>query len=248
MPCSRAWRLACALGTACALACTTTAVHATETELPLPGEASAGLTEGARLAALQATAREFALGLAAEAQGDLEGAATAYARALRGDRAFVEAAVNLARVLVALERTSEARETLDRALAIDDAYPQTYAVRGLLAMRAGDARTARNELERALALDPDACEPRINLAALLMQQGLHAKARGHLAHVLDLDPEQPDAHLNLAIVEDATGNPAVAAHYYARFLALADGAPDIRRSVERRLTALRGAAPARRMH
>ena len=194
--------------------------------------------ERSRLAALRRSDRDFALGLAAQDHADLEGAAEAYRRALAADPAFVEARVNLARVLLAQGELEKARAQLDRALEARSDYPPAYAARGLLALFAGDLGRARNELERAVRLDPDGVEARVNLAAVYLRQRELAAARAQLERALERAPYSPEAVLNRALLEDQSGQLADAVYYYDLFLGLGAVPTERRAAVESRLREL----------
>ena len=201
-----------------------------------------GAGERARLESLRRSDRDFALGLAAQDHGDLEAAAEAYRRALAGDSAFVEARVNLARVLLARGELEKARTQLDRALDARTDYPPAYAARGLLALASGDLARARNELERALRLDPDSVEARVNLAVVHLRQRELQAARTQLERALELAPYSPEAVLNRALLEDRSGRAAEALYYYDLFLSLAAEPGARRDAVEGRLRELTAAA------
>jgi len=197
-----------------------------------------GRSERAKLETLEASAREFALGVAAHEHGDLTVAEGAYQRALRADAAFIEARVNLARVWIDQGRLADARKLLEAAPPQRGEYPPLYAVRGLLAQRDGDWSLARSELERALELDPASLETRVNLAALYLERRQHAEARVQLERALDLDPLSPVVVFNRALLEDLTGHHPEAIYYYDLFLELDGSQSERARAVKRRLAEL----------
>ena len=196
--------------------------------------------ETTRLQTLAASERDFLSGVAAHRRGDLAAAGRAYASALEKDESFVEAMVNQARVWIELERWEEAAARLDRAGAQNPDDPTVHAVRGLLALRTGDAAYAVDELTRALARVPDDVEVLTNLGAALLQQGLLREARERLEQAQRLDPDRAEVTLNLGLTHDHAGDPRRAVYHYRRFLKLAAGADPSRHAVRRRLSELLG--------
>jgi Flp pilus assembly protein TadD len=196
--------------------------------------------ETTRLQTLAASERDFLSGVAAHRRGDLGAAERAYASALGKDGSFVEATVNQARVLIELEKWEEAADRIDRAGARNGDDPTVHAVRGLLALRTGDAAYAVDELTRALDLIPDDVEVLTNLGAALLQQGLLREATKRLQQAQRFDPDRAEVVFNLGLAHDHAGDHRRAVFHYRRFMELAAGADPGRPAVRRRLSELLG--------
>jgi tetratricopeptide (TPR) repeat protein len=139
------------------------------------GAGAAGTTTPANRALAE---RAYAEALALEAR-DPAAAQRAYRRALARDPAFVEAAVNLARLLHEAGRAKDAVALYQGALARtpDDAEIH-YNLALALEDSAGPA-AAIAEYERALALDASFADAHWNLAGLLEAAGEKAAALRH---------------------------------------------------------------------
>jgi Flp pilus assembly protein TadD len=196
--------------------------------------------EKTRLQTLAASERDFLSGVAAHRRGDLDAAGRAYASALEKDGSFVEAMVNQARVLIEFEDWEGAAAWLDPAGARHDDDPTVHAVRGLLALRTGDAAYAVDELTRARALAPDDVEVLTNLGAALLQQGLLLEATEQLEKAQRVDPNRAEVAFNLGLAHDRAGDHRRAVFHYRRFMDLAAGADASRPAVRRRLSELLG--------
>lgn len=110
---------------------------------------------------------------------DPERAIAAYRRAVALDAAFVDAWVNLGRLLHERGQASEAVRVYHRALAL---APDDPVVHFNLALALEDAKGAEPALahyRRALELDPDFADAHYNLAGLHEQLGRKAEALRH---------------------------------------------------------------------
>jgi Flp pilus assembly protein TadD len=197
-------------------------------------------SEAGRLRLLEASERDFAVGLAAHKRGDLDAAVRAYGSAVEKDGDFVEAVVNLARALVDRGEFDEATRWLEHATARRPEYYAIYKVRGLLALRRGQAAHAEDQLIRALSLKGDDVEAMTNLGAALIQRGRVAEAGERLRAANRLDPGCAETVLNLALAQDLASDSGRAAFHYRRFLQLAASGHPLRGEVERRLGQLGG--------
>lgn len=201
--------------------------------------ASAGeASERERLRALERSEADFQLGLEAHRRGRLETARSMYEAALDGDRGFVEAMANLARVHAAQGELAEAEALLDRASVSRPAYPGIAAARGLVAFARDDVDTAIEELTRARIAMPDDVEVLTNLGAALLRAGLWLEAIEHLDRAQRLDPHRSVPSLNLGIAYEGAGDTDRAVFHYRRFLQLARRGDRLRGAVESHLLAL----------
>ncbi len=145
-------------------------------------------------------------GEAAYGEGDFQGAAVSYSRAVEIDSAFALAWFRLGWTLWGQTLDNEpGRRAIRNALLHRDALPN----RERLMLEAFDAwtRGAVNEAERLyrslLETYPDNVEALLQLGGILghnnpVRGRSGAEARQVYERLLDLDPENPDAHLQLA--------------------------------------------------
>ena len=122
--------------------------------------------------------RAYAEALALEAR-DPAAAQRAYRRALARDPAFVEAAVNLARLLHESGRAKEAIALYQGALARTPDDAEIHYNLALALEDTAGAPAAIAEYECALALDPNFADAHWNLAGLLEAGGEKAAALRH---------------------------------------------------------------------
>lgn len=95
-------------------------------------------------------------------------------------------------------RLEDARQILERAVALD---PQDGAARqnlGLLRYRGGDLPAARADLEAAIALEPSNARFRVSLAVILEAAGQQEPAEAALREALRLDPRDVDVQVTIA--------------------------------------------------
>ncbi len=148
----------------------------------------AAAVRGAERDAADASARaraeaelEYARGLTQLESDQLEAAERAFRAALERDPAHVGARKRLVGVYFASGRDAECARELEQALSVAPGDPDLWFLRGLLAIRGGDAAAAESAWTRAL--DFDASHPAIReaLAALCEERGDAAGARAHRA-------------------------------------------------------------------
>lgn len=116
---------------------------------------------------------------------DLEGAAPeealgAYARALALDPDFVDAHVNLGRLLQLAGRTAEAVDHYRRSLQAGNGDPTAAFNLGTALEELGQQARAITAYRRAIQADPGFADAHFNLARLYEQAGRQAEAIGHL--------------------------------------------------------------------
>jgi len=191
-----------------------------------------------QLRLFERSARLFDAAVAATRRGDEEAAVRHYERALRADPDFVEAMVNLAQVHFEAGRHELARDWLERAEGSHPDYPRIALLRGLLALREGDARHAHEQLGLAHRQAPDDPAIAVDLAAVLIEVGRPTQAIELLEEVLSAFPEHVEAIYDLALARDLAGDRDRAAYGYERFLALSSVSDAGRAAVQRRLSQL----------
>ena len=178
------------------------------------GDDNAAIAAYSRALELQpaATRLHYLLAMAERRQGRLEEAAAHLAR--RGDvpvrlvdplaaeldglRQSSQVLVQQAGVAEREGRLTEARQLLERAVALD---PQDGAARqnlGLLRYRSGELPAALSDLQAAIALEPGNARFQLSLAVIQEAAGRHDLAEAALKDALRLDPQDVDIQSGLA--------------------------------------------------
>jgi tetratricopeptide (TPR) repeat protein len=158
--------------------------------------AETALAEG-REHALLLNLRAYRLerdGLYLDALGDLK-----HARALSPRDVPTLNALGLC--LAHLDRTAEAVEAFEAAVAVDPDFAPAHFNLGWASETLGDLDQARSSLERAQALNPDDPAPLAHLASLAARRADWTGARALGEQSLARDPNQPTAGLAMASVE-----------------------------------------------
>ena len=178
------------------------------------GDDNAAIVAYSRALELQpaATRLHYLLAMAERRLGRLEEAAAHLAR--RGDvpvrlvdplaaeldglRQSSQVLVQQAGVAEREGRLTEARQLLERAVALD---PQDGAARqnlGLLRYRSGELPAALSDLQAAIALEPGNARFQLSLAVIQEAAGRHDLAEAALKDALRLDPQDVDIQSGLA--------------------------------------------------
>ncbi len=97
---------------------------------------------------------DASLGAALTDSGDLDGAQSAYERALGRNPADVEALCGLGQIAMGKGDLRHARDLFEQALAVDADQPSTHALIAEAMRRGGQEREALAEFDRALTLSP----------------------------------------------------------------------------------------------
>ena len=103
-------------------------------------------------------------------------------------------------LLAAQGKPREARDTFDKALAVDSALGNAWLGRGLCRIRLGDNRGGREDLLIAAALEPQRAELRSYLGKAYGNVGDFSHARKELNLAEKLDPNDPTASLYSALL------------------------------------------------
>jgi tetratricopeptide (TPR) repeat protein len=144
-----------------------------------------------------------ARGLALHAAGRIGNALEEFRAALvyNPNDAVILNAVALCQI--ALGRSLEALQTLDKALAIKLDHPPTHYRRGQVLTNLGKHDAAQSAYERAIELDPNYAEALGQFAAFLARKREGDRARALAERALNLVPNQTMAVYALAMVEMA---------------------------------------------
>lgn len=148
--------------------------------LPRPRILAASTRLGAKEPRDDSPADWFERGVALEEAGDTQAACAAYRKVLADDPEFIDACVNLGRLLHQQGRLSEAAVFYRRALAGD---PDDAVAHYNLALVCEDQARAEDAIEHyraALRTAPDFADAHFNLARLFEERGRHADAVRHL--------------------------------------------------------------------
>ncbi|NQW09318.1 MAG: glycosyltransferase family protein [Alphaproteobacteria bacterium] len=141
----------------------------------------------------------FAVGRLAQGAGLLEQAEAAYRGVLRLLPSSVEAATNLANVMVARDEVAPALAILQR---IHDLAPTVAPVTASLAaarLAEGDAEEALRLYERLIDRDPSDARHHANRAEALARLDRHADSLAALDRAATLAPDDPDIGFNRSI-------------------------------------------------
>jgi tetratricopeptide (TPR) repeat protein len=103
--------------------------------------------------------------------------------------------------LARLDRSAEAVEAFEAAIAADPSFAPAHFNRGWASEALGDLDQARASLERAQALNPNDPAPLAHLASLAARRADWAGAKSFAERSLAGDPNQPTASLAMASVE-----------------------------------------------
>jgi tetratricopeptide (TPR) repeat protein len=147
--------------------------------------------------------RQFTLGLA-QSEQDVDEAMKTFRRviAIRPDHAL--ALYNLGLLLKRVDRTRDAIDALQRALAIEP-RPEVRFALGTLYLHEGDFARAAAALEAALAAQPRFVDAYITLAAVLKAKGQLPESIDALRRAIALQPDSWSAHASLATALQLAG-------------------------------------------
>lgn len=163
------------------------------------------------------------LGAIAFQRGNFAAAAARFAEAARLRPDLADAHANLGRALRALERLDEARESLERAQALDPEAVDIAVNLGLVLLDEKRPEDAAACFRRALDRRPEHVEAEGNLALALQAQGKLEEAEACLRRVLERAPENAVALNNLGSVLHQQDRQAEAEACYRKALAVRPG-------------------------
>ncbi|TCJ14733.1 tetratricopeptide repeat protein [Parasulfuritortus cantonensis] len=142
----------------------------------------------------------YLLGLAAEALGDGETAARHLASAVAIKPAFALGWRDLCRVQFQGGHYAEARDAVERGLAVDPQSPDLHFYLGNLYLHESDPEAAAASYEKTLALDPDHAEAYCNRGLALQRSGRFDDALASLDKAIRLRPDYAEAQFNRGCV------------------------------------------------
>ena len=137
-------------------------------------------------------------------RGYMEQAAASFQIALRDDPTSAEALYGIGSVYLEHQKTTEARESFERALKLRASYPDTLANSwnnlGLLAAREGRTGEAVGYFQEALKLSPNHLIALDNLGSAYRQQRRWDDARMTYERALEAGPNDAEANYGLGMV------------------------------------------------
>jgi Tfp pilus assembly protein PilF len=155
-------------------------------------------------------------------QGDLRGAEAAFLTVTRIEPDYADGWVNVARARLDEGRTAEAKEVLEKALAIDPALAKTHFFLGMALKNLGQYDDAKQHFEQARDKYPRDRVVRNQLGRVLFLKRQFKDAIAEFEAALAIDPEDLQAHYNLMLCYQGLGDREQAAReeqLYRRFKA-----------------------------
>ncbi|HEX9729314.1 MAG TPA: tetratricopeptide repeat protein [Gemmatimonadales bacterium] len=162
----------------------------------------------------------YMLGLSAWRAGQLDRAEEAFRRSIELDPAHVKSLINLARVLLELDRPDEARTTVDVALSFDPSSVDAFRVRGRTHVDLGETYLAIDDYYQALLLDERDAWSANNVGLIHIRRGEFREALPPLAHATGVRGDVAVFHNNLGIALERTGYHTAATEAFTRALEL----------------------------
>ena len=162
----------------------------------------------------------FMLGLSRWKDGDFDGAETALRQTIALDSNHVKARINLARILIDLDRAEEALGPIRSALESEPDNIDAWRVLGRTAHTIGVREEAIYAYEEVLARNSDDAWTLNNLGLILIEQGSFAEAIGPLARAVALEEGVALFQNNLGMALENTGHLVQAAEAYGRAMEL----------------------------
>jgi Flp pilus assembly protein TadD len=156
----------------------------------------------------------YMLGLSAWKNRDLAGAEAAFERALALDPDHVKSHLNLARVLLEVDRAEDALARVDTALTLDSMNNVAHRLRARALDGLDRVDEAIEEYRQAIALDETDVWSMNNLGVLYLQMGWPEEALYPLSRAVALDTTQVVFFNNLGMALEHTGRWGKAADVY----------------------------------
>ena len=147
----------------------------------------------------------YMLGLSAWKSGDRKAAEKAFDAALALDPSHVKSLLNSSRVLLEVDRATEALERIEKALEIDSLSADGYRLLGRANVALGRTDEAVGAYRRAIVIDNGDVWSMNNLGLIYIEQGEAEQALAPLARAVELQPTAPVFQNNLGIALERTG-------------------------------------------
>lgn len=133
------------------------------------------------------------MGMAYQARGELEQAATSFQNAIDCDAGFLDAVFNLGKVRLDQDDLGIAAELFDQVLEHAPENPHALTRKGDVLTRLGDYEAAAKCYTTVLAQYPSFDPADIGAGKLLQHLGKQAEALGHFKSVIERNPDNTEA-------------------------------------------------------
>lgn len=150
------------------------------------------------------------LGVACQQSGDLEGAFTAFRKALALDRNFTDAHFNFGNALRDAGRDADAADQFREALRLEPEFADAHYNLALAEARLGNFEAAIEGYRQALILQPGQADAHTGLSRALSMLHRHVEAEAEARLALALAPDSMEANSNLARALQGQGRGAEA--------------------------------------
>jgi len=161
----------------------------------------------------------YMLGLSEWKSGKLDEAVVAFETAHQKDSTHRKTLVNLARVLLALKRPSEALTQGQHVVQLDSSSVEGWRIVGRAYTDLDSTEQAIAAYQRSLALDDTDVWSMNNLGVIYLESGRYEQALRPLARAAELAPERAVFQNNLGMVLERSGQPTAAATAYRAAIA-----------------------------
>ncbi|MGH9747988.1 MAG: tetratricopeptide repeat protein [Candidatus Acidiferrales bacterium] len=151
-------------------------------------------------------------------QGDLTGAAAAFARTTEIDPKNPDGWVNLGRARVQEGNMAAAKEVLDRALALKPDLARAHYFYARVLRNEGQFNEAAQHLRTVIQQYPRDRVVHDDLGRILFLQRRYSDAIAEFQSTLAIDPEDLEANYNLMLCYTGVGQPDRAAEFQKRYL------------------------------
>jgi len=162
----------------------------------------------------------YMLGLSEWKSGDRNAAETAFREALEIDRGHAKSWVNLARVLIELDRSDEALTAVDEAVAVDPDSNPAFRTKGRALDELGRGDEAEEAYMTALRFDEEDAWAMNNLGLVHIRAERFGDALPPLARAVELRDDVAVFYNNLGITLERLGDYASAIEAYSSAVAI----------------------------
>ncbi|MEZ4286753.1 MAG: tetratricopeptide repeat protein [Polyangiales bacterium] len=144
-------------------------------------------------------------GMIAQQRGDLEGAATIFAEALKANEGNAELKTRLGATMTELGRYEEAEKLLTEVLENEPSNALAIYYQGRVNFHQGRTSQARQDFMKAIRIEPDNGEYQLYLGWSSLERNDLATAKDELDHAIELDPSLSQAYFLRAKIKSRTG-------------------------------------------
>jgi tetratricopeptide (TPR) repeat protein len=142
------------------------------------------------------------------AAGKYNEAVIQFSNALRADKAYPDAHLELARTYMHLRRFGAAYAEFTRTVSLQPSNYQARLELGTLLLAAGKTDAAQEQANAVMEMQPDNPDLHALLAGLHIKKGQKARALSEIQRALELDPKRTAFHQDLALIQAEDPNNA----------------------------------------